>query len=59
MISSDVVILTKAELKEIEDRAFQRGVERGKYEAMASAPRCSSLTADDIYAMSRRGDSCS
>jgi hypothetical protein len=32
-ISPNVVILTTKELREREDRAFQRGVERGKFEA--------------------------
>lgn len=33
MISSEVVILTRAELKEREAAAFQRGVKRGAFEA--------------------------
>jgi len=32
LISHEVVILTRAELKERENAAFQRGVERGRFE---------------------------
>lgn len=38
-ISQNVVILTRAELREREDAAFQRGVERGKFEAQSAASR--------------------
>lgn len=37
-ISPDVVIMTRAELRQIEDAAFRRGVQRGKFEATASSP---------------------
>lgn len=36
MISANVVILTRAQLRAREDAAFQRGVERGKFEARYS-----------------------
>ena len=49
MISSNVVILTKEELKAIEDKAFQRGVERGKFEALTNAAKNAGI--DDIYAI--------
>ena len=42
-ISPDVVILTQAELKMREDAAFQRGVERGKFEM---AEHASKIAAD-------------
>lgn len=35
-ISPEVHILTERELREIKDDAFQRGVERGKFEARTS-----------------------
>lgn len=38
-VSPNVVILTAAELKAREDAAFQRGVERGKFEAQSAANR--------------------
>lgn len=37
MISSEVVIITRSELKGAEDAAFKRGVERGKFEAASNA----------------------
>lgn len=37
MISSEVVIITRSELKGAEDAAFKRGVERGKFEAGRNA----------------------
>lgn len=33
MISSDVAIMTRADLQKIKDEAYARGVERGKFEA--------------------------
>ncbi len=36
MIPPDVVILTRAEFEETKTAAFQRGVERGKFEAIAT-----------------------
>lgn len=36
MISASINILTDADLQEIKDKAFQRGVERGKLEQIAS-----------------------
>lgn len=35
MISSDVVIITKTELEEIKNKAFLRGVERGRFEEIS------------------------
>jgi hypothetical protein len=38
-ISPNVVILTRQELSEIEAKAFQRGVARGKFEAGSTSQR--------------------
>jgi hypothetical protein len=38
-ISPEVVILTRNELRRIEDEAFQRGVARGKFEAASTSDR--------------------
>ena len=38
MISPDVVIITKEELKVIEDNAFRRGVAIGKFEHLGTPP---------------------
>jgi len=44
-ISPDVVILTRAELQERESKAFQRGVERGRFEAASDRSRTSEKVA--------------
>lgn len=39
MVSSDVVILTKAELQTIKDREYLRGVARGRFEESCDRSR--------------------
>jgi hypothetical protein len=48
MISKDVVILTIAEFEEAKNKAFQRGVERGKFESRSESNRSQNREPDDV-----------